>query len=153
MRMTGDMRGRGTPRGGARWRRWAVRGRGPRGLLAAVLLVAAAAACSSDSSGPDDPKDEVVEIHMTTDFEFDPEQVVIAPGTKVRWINDGNFFHTVTPQDTLQPGVWKAVETGSAGPVFDFTFTVPGQTYVYRCEQHSTDFANGMVGRIVVQAQ
>ena len=122
-------------------------------VVAAVVLTAGTpVACSSDGTGPDDP-DGAVEIRMTTDFRFDPQQVVVAPGTKVRWINDGNVFHTVTPQNPQQPGVWTRVETASAGPVFEFTFTVPGQTYVYRCEQHSTDFANGMVGRVVVQAQ
>lgn len=121
---------------------------------AAVLLVGVlAAACGSDDPGPVDPGDDVVEIHMTTGLTFAPAQVTISPGTKVRWINDSQVFHTVTPQDTLQPGVWKEVETSSVGPVFEFTFNVPGQTYVYRCEPHSTDFANGMVGRIVVRSQ
>lgn len=126
-------------------------GWGGAGRLLVLLAATSAVACGSDSSGPTDPDDEVVEVHLTREATFEPRNLTIVVGTKVRWINDSNAYHTITPQDSQQPGVWAEVETASAGPVFDFTFAVAGQTYAYRSVPWSDDFANGMVGRIVVQ--
>ena len=33
------------------------------------------------------------------DFFFDPAQITVAPGTTVRWVNQGNAPHTVTAND------------------------------------------------------
>jgi len=91
---------------------------------------------------------EVVEIRLTTGDRFAPDDVSISPGTTVRWINDSNMLHTVTPDDPEQPGVWTATSTSSQGVVLEHTFTVEGETYDYHCEPH---LGVGMVGRIVVQ--
>jgi len=124
-----------------------------RGLgVLAVLGVAAAAACGSGDS-PTDPGDDAVEVHLTTSQAFAPQNLTVAPGTKVRWINDSNTYHTITPMNPTQQGVWAEVETASLGPVFDFTFSVPGQTYIYRSTPYASDFTSGMVGRVVVTAQ
>jgi plastocyanin len=117
-------------------------------LVVGVVLLA----CGSDGSGPTDPDDDALEVHLTSDATFAPANLTVAPGTKVRWINDSNTYHTITPQNPGQPGVWAEVETASPGPVFEFTFNVPGQTYPYRSLPYSSDFSTGMVGRIVVTA-
>lgn len=91
---------------------------------------------------------DVVEIRLTTGDRFAPDDVTISPGTTVRWINDSNMLHTVTPDDPEQPGVWTAASTSSQGVVLEHTFTVDGETYDYHCEPH---LGVGMVGRIVVQ--
>jgi plastocyanin len=76
--------------------------------------------------------------------------VTIAPGTTVRWVNDSNTLHTITPENGSQAGVWQRRETSTTGTVFEHTFTEPNQVYRYRCEPHSSDFQNGMVGQITV---
>lgn len=96
------------------------------------------------------PQSGVVEIHLTAGAEFSPSSVTIQAGTTVRWINDTNTAHTITPQNTSQSGVWQRQETSSQGVVFEHRFDVSGQTYRYRCEPHSSNFESGMVGVITV---
>jgi plastocyanin len=100
--------------------------------------------------GVQPPGSGVVEIHLTAASQFDPASVTISPGTTVRWINDTAMLHTITPENTSQPGVWQRRETSTAGVVFEHTFNSPNQTYRYRCEPHSANFTNGMVGVITV---
>ncbi len=92
----------------------------------------------------------VVEIRLAG-TQFDPSDVTIAPGTTVRWINTESVFHTVTPENTSQAGVWQRATTNAPGVVLEHTFNVAGQTYRYRCEPHSVNFTTGMVGVIRVQ--
>jgi LPXTG-motif cell wall-anchored protein len=68
------------------------------------------------------------------DFFFDPDQLTVAPGTTVTWVNEGEAPHTVTSTDgkeldsaTLQPG-----------DTYSFTFKEDdaGETYAYQCTIH-----------------
>src|SRR5215213_7055460 len=68
------------------------------------------------------------------DFFFDPDQLTVAPGTTVTWVNEGEAPHTVTSTDgkeldsaTLQPG-----------DTYSFTFEEgdAGETYAYQCTIH-----------------
>jgi plastocyanin len=68
------------------------------------------------------------------DFFFDPDQLTVAPGTTVTWVNEGEAPHTVTSTDgkeldsaTLQPG-----------DTYSFTFKEDdaGETYAYQCMIH-----------------
>ena len=68
------------------------------------------------------------------DFFFDPDQITVAPGTTVTWVNKGQAPHTVTSTDgkdldsaTLQPG-----------DTYTFTFKDDdaGQTFAYHCSIH-----------------
>src|SRR5215218_4222297 len=68
------------------------------------------------------------------DFFFDPDQLSVAPGTTVTWVNEGQAPHTVTSTDgkeldsaTLQPG-----------DTYSFTFKEDdaGETYAYQCTIH-----------------
>lgn len=95
------------------------------------------------------PASGIVEIHLTAST-FSPSSVTIAPGTTVRWINDGAVEHTITPQNAGQSGVWQRQTTSTEGVVLEHTFNVSGQTYRYRCEPHSSNFESGMVGVIIV---
>ena len=95
------------------------------------------------------PATGVVEIRLNG-TSFVNGTVTIAPGTTVRWINDDGQTHTVTPENSSQPGVWSRRETSSEGVVFEHTFNVANQAYRYRCEPHSTSFTNGMVGTVTV---
>jgi plastocyanin len=91
----------------------------------------------------------VVEVRLSG-TSFLPGAITVSPGTTVRWINDTSDSHTVTPENTSQPGVWQRQTTSSQGTVFEHTFSVANQTYRYRCEPHSTNFTSGMVGTVTV---
>lgn len=94
---------------------------------------------------------QVREIRLTAGQEFSPATLAIPAGTTVRWINESAMFHTVTPENESQPGVWSRRTTNSSGVVFEHTFRTGGQTYRYRCEPHSSGFTSGMVGVIQVE--
>ncbi|MCL6500143.1 MAG: hypothetical protein K6U07_08990 [Firmicutes bacterium] len=66
----------------------------------------------------------------------------------VRWVNDAEIFHTVTPDDPAQPGAWPATSTSRRGTVLIHVFTQPGRTYAYHCEPHR---GLGMTGVIRVR--
>ena len=92
-------------------------------LSTAALLISAAAASAQDEM--------TVSIQ---DFFFDPDQLTVAPGTTVTWVNEGEAPHTVTSTDgkeldsaTLQPG-----------DTYSFTFKDDdaGETYAYQCTIH-----------------
>lgn len=92
---------------------------------------------------------QVREIRLSAET-FVGGTITIPPGTTVRWINEENVFHTVTPENATQSGVWQRQTTSAPGTVLEHTFTVPSQTYRYRCEPHSSSFTAGMVGTITV---
>jgi plastocyanin len=90
---------------------------------AAALLISVPAASAQDEM--------TVSIR---DFFFDPDQLSVAPGTTVTWVNEGEAPHTVTSTDgkeldsaTLQPG-----------DTYSFTFKDDdaGETYAYQCTIH-----------------
>ena len=120
-------------------------------LAVAGLVGSAAWACGSDdpSDPGDDPGTTVREIQLSGSS-FTPGNLTIPVGTTVRWINNTDD-HTITPENTNQPGVWQRHVMDDNGERFEHTFTVAGQTYRYRCEPHSSSFTNGMVGTITVQ--
>ena len=92
-------------------------------LSLAAMLISAPAAPAQDEM--------TVSIQ---DFFFDPDQLTVAPGTTVTWVNEGEAPHTVTSTDgkeldsaTLQPG-----------DTYSFTFKddYAGETYAYQCTIH-----------------
>jgi plastocyanin len=92
-------------------------------LSTAAMLISAPAASAQDEM--------TVSIQ---DFFFDPDQLTVAPGTTVTWVNKGQAPHTVTSTDgkeldsaTLQPG-----DTYS----FIFKDDDAGETYAYQCTIH-----------------
>jgi plastocyanin len=72
---------------------------------------------------------------------FQPNTLIVLPGTTVRWTHSGQHKHTVTSA----MGQWDSGELGS-GAVYSVTFTQPG-TYPYYCRIHSRE----MRGTIVVK--
>jgi|SRR5215208_3022574 len=64
------------------------------------------------------------------DFLFSPDQMTVAPGTTVTWVNDGQQPHTSTADD----GTWDS-GTLQPGDDYSFTFDKPG-TYTYHCSIH-----------------
>ena len=85
-----------------------------------------------------------VEVHMTSGLRFDPAEVTIEPGTTVRWINDANIFHTITPDGH---SAWSRATVSSAGETFSVTFNTEG-VFPYYCEPHQSQ---GMTGTVTVE--
>ncbi|HUF26196.1 MAG TPA: plastocyanin/azurin family copper-binding protein [Gemmatimonadaceae bacterium] len=121
-----------------------------RALAAPVLAAALVASLACSGGGPSQPPpgQQIVDIRLTSGLRFSSADVTIDPGTTIRWVNDGAIFHTVTPNDPNQAGVWNRTETTSAGVVLTHTFTTSGQTYAYHCEPH---VSMGMTGVIRVR--
>ena len=101
-------------------------------LSMAALLISVPAASAQDEM--------TVSIQ---DFFFDPDQLSVAPGTTVTWVNEGQAPHTVTSTDgkeldsaTLQPG-----------DTYSFTFKEDdaGESYAYQCTIHPEMTASVMV--------
>ncbi|MBW3629464.1 MAG: PQQ-dependent sugar dehydrogenase, partial [Gemmatimonadetes bacterium] len=123
--------------------------------LASVLVVASAACSdggdSASDAGPAGPATPAasapLEIRLTRDLKFNPSVMSVAPGTRVRWTNDGNVTHTITPENAVQKGVWVGTTSRSPGNALEHTFTETDQTYHYRCDLHP-----GMTGSIQVSA-
>src|SRR5215210_8349789 len=86
--------------------------------MAALLIFAPAASAQDEMT---------VSIQ---DFFFDPDQITVAPGTTVTWVNDGEEPHTSTADD----GTWDS-GTLQPGESYSFTFDEPGD-YSYLCEIH-----------------
>ncbi|MGQ0561616.1 MAG: cupredoxin domain-containing protein [Gemmatimonadota bacterium] len=120
-------------------------------LLAPCVLLLAT--CTSERTGSVEPDTEgsdpggsgTVVIRLTAGLQFQPATVEIEPGTTVRWVNDGAIFHTVTPDNRQQPGVWARRGLTAAGETFSHTFTTSGQTYSYHCEPHESLGMRGTV--------
>ncbi|MBA2278520.1 MAG: copper-binding protein [Chloroflexia bacterium] len=98
---------------------------------------------------------------MTLDLRFDPEHLVVTPGTAVTWVNDSAMPHTATGDPgqnpvaethpeyiALPPGTepWGS-ELLQPGETYSHTFTVPGE-YRYICIPH---VQSGMRGTIMVE--
>lgn len=95
-------------------------------------------------------------ISMTDGLKFDPQEVTIAKGGKVTWVNNSGVVHTVTgdpskasnPGDVSLPSGVDPWDSGNVDPgkSYSHTFDTPG-TYKYVCVPHE---GAGMVGTITV---
>lgn len=118
--------------------------------LGASLL---GASCSGGGGGggtdtdPPPGTGQTREIHLTEGLAFSPGDIVIDRGTRVRWINDAAIPHTITPENTQQPGAWAAATVSAAGQTVEHTFNTAGVFY-YRCQPHH---GQGMTGIIRVK--
>ncbi len=108
--------------------------------LAAVFLVLQG--CGNDDS-PTEPQTGTVEIQLQAES-FQPGDVLIEPGTTVRWVNAQSIQHTITPDGHNE---WERAVVTEANEVFEHTFHDEG-TFPYFCEPHQ---AVGMTGRIRVE--
>jgi plastocyanin len=146
-----------------------MRLRSGSGALAVVCVALAlgAGACGEDDtgdgaaggsngadgrgSGPAELED-VVELTgpeaavEARDNTFDPENIQVAPGTRVVWTNHGRQDHDIVPAEGDEWGVGE--ENFAPDAVYEHTFEEPG-TYRYYCSLHGTADA-GMTGAVVV---
>lgn len=108
--------------------------------LAALSLVILLVACGSSS--PTDPLSGTIEVELR-EASFSRPDLTIEVGSTIRWVNQGNVTHTITPDGH---GEWQRQELSQADEVFEHTFTSEG-TFDYFCEPHQ---AVGMTGTIRV---
>jgi plastocyanin len=87
---------------------------------------------------------EVVEVVAGGNLQFSPAELTIQAGTTVRWRNEANIVHTITPTDHTE---WTEGTVSAAGDVFSHTFTTAG-SFPYHCLPH---LAHGMTGIVTVQ--
>lgn len=118
---------------------------GTRNVVIAENQTTTAAAFQLEPPGT--PGVVIINLSGTT---FVNGTITIPAGTTVRWVNQDGGTHTVTPENASQQGGFARQTTSAPGTVLEHTFTVPNQTYRYRCEPHSSNFTTGMVGAITV---
>jgi len=71
-------------------------------------------------------------VVSTQDGYFDPAPIVVAPGTTVRWVNEGEKPHNVTADDGL-------FDSGTLYPGDSYWVTFEGQgTVNYHCSPQMT---------------
>lgn len=115
--------------------------------LAAVSLAGCLGGRRSDGG---DGATETVKVGPSGDLSFDPERVVVAPGTTVQWVWESDT-HNVAVRDRPDGADWQG--TGGDGDVYDegyehsHTFEVAGE-YEYVCVPHESA---GMTGTVVVE--
>lgn len=83
------------------------------------------------------PKSVVINIE---DYAFGPDEITVAVGTKVTWVNKDKIPHTATADD-------KSFNSGmlDQGKEFSYVFSTPG-TFGYYCIPHPK-----MKARVVVR--
>ena len=91
------------------------------------------------------PPGDVVTIDVTAGLTFDSDDVTVTPGTTVRWVNQADIRHTVTPDGHEE---WDEAELTTSGQVFEHTFESEGE-FPYFCVPHQ---AQGMTGIVRVEA-
>jgi plastocyanin len=79
------------------------------------------------------------------DNDFRPQTLTVAPGTEVRWPNQGRTDHNVIPDERAQG--WQS-KTVKPGRTFRRTFTEPGVVGYY-CSFHGAP-GRGMYGTLIV---
>lgn len=99
---------------------------------------------------PDVPAPEstgdVVEV-QSLDNQFRDQEVTVAAGTQVRWVNAGRTDHDVQPVDL--GAVWGIGQASfPPGAEYSFVFSEPGE-YPHYCSLHGTETV-GMIGTIIV---
>ncbi|HXZ14274.1 MAG TPA: cupredoxin family copper-binding protein [Candidatus Sulfotelmatobacter sp.] len=109
---------------------------GLAGILAGYYPVSRATAASPAAI---QSKAQATEVKIDN-FSFSPQELTVAAGTKVTWINRDDIPHTVT--STSDKFKSKALDTDDQ---FSFTFDAPG-TYEYFCSIHPK-----MTGKVIVK--
>jgi plastocyanin len=138
-------------------------------FVAAAAMALALAACSGDDPPTDDTpaddtaaeapadaadgEDTAAEGDEVSDgdatvvasfFTFEPEELSVATGTTVTFVNEDSVRHTFTSGEGEADGTFD-LETVAEGDTAEFTFDEAG-TYPYFCEVHAS-----MTGTITVE--
>lgn len=106
-------------------------------IVALLVVIATAAACSSGDDKPSGTGASSGDATVTIDtFDFQPDPLVVAPGTTVRFANRDAIAHTVTAGTRERPAPAVFDETlPDEGASVEITLEEPG-TYDYFCRFH-----------------
>jgi plastocyanin len=109
---------------------------------------------ADDDAGEDGPTEHIIEIQDPHDFV--PDELDVAVGDTITWVNTGNITHTSTldpeiardPENAQLPDGAETWDSGNLEPGDEFSITleVPGE-YVYFCRPHEV---LGQIGTITV---
>jgi plastocyanin len=91
--------------------------------IGSLWIAIAHLACAGEPAITETDLVAAVDVRLTTSLRFEPAEVRIRRGEVVRWINDASMFHTITPDEEGQSGVWIGAPVTSAGQVFTHQFT------------------------------
>ncbi len=93
-------------------------------------------------------KKAYIEIKMAGN-RFNPQNVIISRGTRVRWTNEEVTRHTVVSNPFKSQNYVLSLNSGLLSKYnnYEYTFTKTGE-FPYHCSLHYSD---GMVGRILVK--
>jgi plastocyanin len=93
--------------------------------------------------------EERVTIHLK-DVTYQPNLLIISPGTTVTWVNDDSFEHFVNSDPHPSHNSFPALNSLDIPPTgnFSFTFEEPGE-YAFHCSAH---VPQNMFGTILVRA-
>jgi plastocyanin len=116
--------------------------------------VAEATATPEPDDGNGEPTEHIIEIQDPHDFV--PDELEVAVGDTITWVNTGNIVHTSTldpeiAQDESNAQLPEGADTWDSGDLepgdeFSITLEVPGE-YVYFCRPHEV---LGQIGTITV---
>jgi len=99
-------------------------------VLSILVLLVFVAAAGAQQEEEETAQDEVVV--SIQDGYFDPAHIVVAPGTTVRWVNEGEKPHNVTADDGL-------FDSGTLYPGDSYWVTFEGRgTVNYHCSPQMT---------------
>ena len=112
-------------------------------IVALGLVAWASAGLTSKTPAAAIAPDQPAPAKVTIDnFSFKPNQLTVAVGTSVTWVNHDDVPHTATSHDNPATFDSKTLDTDQS---YSFTFTKPG-VYNYYCKVH-----NHMTGTITVK--
>jgi len=113
-----------------------------------TVVLAALAGCGGGGGAPEAAPAPRAEVVIRT-FDFQPDPLTVAPGTRVTFTNRDRIDHTVTAgtREAPEPELFDG-DLPEQGATFELVLDEPG-TYDYFCEVHA---GPGMTGRVVVEA-
>jgi plastocyanin len=110
-----------------------------------ALTSTAIAANSAQTAAPTSKSGGAQVTVEMNNYAFMPQNITVASGTTVTWLNNDDTTHTVTADDRqYNSGDMKK------GDHFSFTFTKPG-LYRYYCIWHGAPGGQGMSGSVAVK--
>lgn len=116
--------------------------------MAAMAAIASATACGGDDDAPVELVEGVVAEVRVVDNTYEPDDLEVAAGTEVRFVNRGRNEHDVIPVDADQEELTVTLQELPPGESVSRRLTVPG-TFDFYCSIHGTETA-GMIGSITV---
>lgn len=124
------------------------------GTESVPTTVSSASATTTAAAAPPEIPDDAVDLTgrdtvtiVASDNRFTDRVVVVSPGTRIVWVNEGRNDHNVYPavDEAFPPIPTDELEPGEQASL---TFDSPGD-FPYYCTIHGTP-RRGMVGRIIV---